>query len=116
MSESLYDLSGHLSEYVCDQLANTWGTFDLGGEQFRMGSSEDAEGLGWDDDDRELLIRRESDGALFEVTLDAKVTPAQPRLPEPPHDENHYRYHTPNQPLAGCAWCQHVGWAPRVSP
>lgn len=31
-------------------------------------------------------------------------------LPEPPFDENHHRYHTPNQPLEGCANCRYLGW------
>lgn len=102
------DLAGHVSGYLADILAGRLGVFRLGGEAFRAGSLEDAESLGWDADDPVLLIRRESDGALFEVTVDVDARRA---LPEPPHDENHYRYHTPNQPLADCASCIWLGWA-----
>lgn len=28
----------------------------------------------------------------------------------PPHDENHYRYHTPNSPMETCAWCIYLNW------
>ena len=105
-----HDLSGYLSQHVIDELHNT-SSFSLGAERFRMAYAEEAAGLGWDEDDPALLIRRESDGALFEVELEATVTPARPRQDEPPFDENHYRYHTPNQPLESCAWCKHLGWA-----
>lgn len=30
---------------------------------------------------------------------------------EPPWDENHYRYHTPANPLEDCATCLYQGWA-----
>lgn len=106
-----HDLSGHLSQYVAGKLSDTWGAFDLGGERFRMGTLDEARSLGWSDEDPQLLIRRESDGALFEVEVEVTAQPASAAMTEPPHDENHYRYHTPNKPLAGCANCEYVGWS-----
>lgn len=35
---------------------------------------------------------------------------AADRDDEPPFNENHHRYHSPAQPLEGCAWCVYVGW------
>lgn len=31
-------------------------------------------------------------------------------LDEPPFDENHHRYHTPNRPMENCAWCKYLNW------
>lgn len=32
------------------------------------------------------------------------------RNTQPPFDENHYRFHTPNKPLQSCAWCKYLNW------
>lgn len=31
--------------------------------------------------------------------------------PEPPFNENHYRFHTPNQPGFECPNCRWIGWS-----
>lgn len=87
MSEPPTDLSGYLAEHVADLLCNAFGTFSLGDQVFRMASMEEADDLDWDEGDHALLICRKSDGALFEAELEATVTPALPRLPEPPSSE-----------------------------
>lgn len=102
------NLSGHLSQWLFDKLCEQAGPLSLGGELYDFADKDDVEKLGFDPNDVTLLLlRRRSDGAFFDVDID--VT-AHRQTPEPPFNQNHYRYHTPNQPLAGCAWCEHVGW------
>lgn len=103
------DLCCHLSQWLFDKLCEQTGPLSLGGEVYDFADKDDAEKLGFDPDDVTLLLlRRQADGAFFDLDID--VT-AHRVTPEPPFDVNHYRYHTPNQPLAGCAWCEHVGWS-----
>lgn len=68
------ELSDYLSERVYDKFCETWGSFTLGGESFCLASLEEAVELGRADDP-EILIRRESDGAFFEVDLEATARP-----------------------------------------
>jgi hypothetical protein len=47
--------------------------------------------------------------------LDAAALAAWERhldsISEPPFDNDHYRYHTPNRPADDCANCRYAGWA-----
>lgn len=70
-----HDLSGDLSEYVYGKFCDTWETFRLGSASFRLAHLEEARELGYADEDFTILIRRESDGAFFEVELEATVRP-----------------------------------------
>lgn len=46
--------------------------------ELRGAYSEEARALGYDDDDPELILVRESDGVFFEVELDATVRRLEP--------------------------------------
>lgn len=72
-----HDLSGDLSERCYDEFCGTFGIFGLGADKFRLAYEEEYEENGYDDEPGgPLLIRRESDGAFFEVELEATVRPA----------------------------------------
>lgn len=64
------DLAAALCEYVTDRPY----PLSLGGGKFRPLYLEEAEELGCRDDEV-ILIRRESDGAVFEVDVDVTVRP-----------------------------------------
>jgi hypothetical protein len=75
------DLNADLSEYVYLKFCDTFGTFALGSERFRLASLEEGRELGYGDYDPVLLIRRESDGAFFEAEIEATARPVQQVLP-----------------------------------
>lgn len=63
-------IEGDLGEWLCQKIWDSFGTLRLGGSNFRPLDSEECEELGNDDDDPAVLLRRESDGQVFEVDID----------------------------------------------
>ncbi len=59
-------IEGALSEYLCEHLFGYLGTLRLGGEQFEV-CGDDVPG--YEDDGETLLLRRTSDGEVFEGSL-----------------------------------------------
>jgi hypothetical protein len=66
-------LAGEVSQWLFDEWCAEFGDLRLGGEKYRRAGLEDAEELGYGDDNTTLLIIRESDGKVFEVELEANV-------------------------------------------
>lgn len=65
------DLCTAFAEYVWDRPY----ALTLGGGKFRSLYAEEAEELGYGEDDATVLLRRESDGKVFEVDIDVTVRP-----------------------------------------
>jgi len=66
---------GDLSLHLCEHL---WGNFDtlhLGGEDFEMVSGEEVPG--YEDDNFAVLLRRKSDGLVFEAEIDVSINPVR---------------------------------------
>lgn len=62
------------------------------------------------DQDRMTWVTRDGKRIAAIVTVEDGEECAIKYEPEPPHDENHYRHHSPAQPMEGCAVCRHRGW------
>jgi hypothetical protein len=60
------DLGGHLCEYLWAEL----GTLHLGGQDYEMAGDDVP---GYEDDDWAVLLRRKSDGKIFEAEIDVTV-------------------------------------------
>ena len=68
-------LSGDFGQYIFDEFCNAMWPQWIGGEKFRLAYEEEAKELGYGDDPGVLVVRRESDGACFEVELEATIRP-----------------------------------------
>lgn len=66
-------LAGDICQYLFDEWCGDFDDLRFGGKKYRRAGMEDAEELGFEDDDTTLLIIRESDGKVFEVELEANV-------------------------------------------
>ena len=67
---------GDLGLLLCEHL---WGSFDtlhLGGEDFEVASGEEVPGYE-DDDGMALLLRRKSDGQVFEADIEVTIVPVR---------------------------------------
>lgn len=76
-------LAGDVSQHVYDEIVNSPG-FYFRGEKFRVIYLEEARAMGLPDDDESLILRRDSDGKLFEVDIEASArefTPPKPVTP-----------------------------------
>jgi hypothetical protein len=66
---------GDLGLHLCTYL---WGSFDtlhLGGEDFEMVSGEEVPG--YEDDSFAVLLRRKSDGQIFDAEIDVSMHPVR---------------------------------------
>ena len=63
-------IEGHLAERLALHISEHYGPISAGSDEFRPLFLEEAKALGYDDDDPVVLIRRESDGVVFEVGVD----------------------------------------------
>ena len=66
---------GDLGLLLCEHL---WGNFDtlhLGGEDFEMAYGEEVPG--YEDDNYAVLLRRKSDGKVFEAEIDVAINPVR---------------------------------------
>jgi hypothetical protein len=66
---------GDLGLHLCEHL---WGSFDtlhLGGEDFEMTGGEEVPG--YEDDNFAVLLRRKSDGKIFEAEIDVSINPVR---------------------------------------
>ena len=66
---------GDLGLLLCEHL---WGNFDtlhLGGEDFEGVSGEEVPG--YEDDSYAVLLRRKSDGKVFEAEIDVAINPVR---------------------------------------
>jgi hypothetical protein len=68
-------IEGGLWDALAQHVWDHNGPLRLNGGSFRPLYAEEAEELGYDDDDAAILLRRESDGKVFEVDVDVSVTP-----------------------------------------
>ena len=66
-------IEGHLSEWLASKISDYFGSIPLGGDDFTPVCLEDGRELGYADDDPAILLRRRSDGAVFEVEIDPTV-------------------------------------------
>jgi hypothetical protein len=68
------ELAAQVAEHMFDEFCSVYGTLSLGGRKYALAGDEEAAELGYDDDPcRPVVLRRESDGAYFEVALSAHV-------------------------------------------
>lgn len=73
-------LAGHVAEWACEEIWSTAGPVWLDGQKFRAACSEELRELGYpEDDSTTLVLRRESDGAYFEVEFEPAVRRVQPK-------------------------------------
>lgn len=68
-------LAGLLGAYICESYSPFW----LAGGEYEPVNGEEIPG--YEGDDETLLLRRKSDGKVFEVEIDVTMRPA--RVPEP---------------------------------
>jgi hypothetical protein len=66
-------LAGDICQYLFDEWCGDFSDLQFGGEKYQRAGMEDAQELGFEDDDTTLLIIRESDGKVFEIELEANV-------------------------------------------
>ena len=66
-------IEGRLSEWLATKINDEYLSMNLGGEDFRPLCLEDGRELGYGDDDPVILLRRKSDGAVFEVEIEPTV-------------------------------------------
>lgn len=72
-------LAGWLCQWICEEIWGHCCPLHLDGQDFRPASDEEFADLGYPEDENTvLLLRRESDGAFFEVELDADVRRMRP--------------------------------------
>jgi hypothetical protein len=71
-------LEGVIGEYLARKIHDDLNPIRDGGNEYRAAYSEEAVELGYDDDDPEVIIRRNADGAYFEVEIDIYVRPVAP--------------------------------------
>ena len=73
-------LDGDLGLHLCEEIWNGIGLIRLACGTFRMADSVEFAALGYDEDDNLVtVLRRESDGAFFEVDIEVcsrRVSPA----------------------------------------
>lgn len=71
-------IDGDLGLLLCEHLWGRMGdTIHLGGHDFEIADNEEVPGYG-DDDDYAVLLRRKSDGEIFEAEIDVSVNPVRP--------------------------------------
>jgi hypothetical protein len=66
-------LAGAIHQHIYDELVKGLHPIRVGSDTLRMAYAEEAEPFGYDDDDPEIILRRESDGAFFEMDLEVIV-------------------------------------------
>lgn len=66
-------IEGFLAEWFGSQIIEHHGSIPVGGDYFKALYLEEAAELGYGKDDTTILIRRESDGAVFEVEVEPVV-------------------------------------------
>ena len=72
-------MEGDLGLFLCEYVWGQMGTLDLGGQEFELAGCEEVPG--YEDENEVVLLRRKSDGKVFEANIDVDVHPA--RVPEP---------------------------------
>lgn len=72
-------IEGDLWDFLAQRVWDHFGLLSLGGADFRALYAEEARELGYDDDDAAVLLRRESDGAVFEIDIEvtARAVPTE---------------------------------------
>jgi len=79
------ELDCWLGEWLTDEMTMSVRTLRLGpAGTFRMAYMEEAEAIGYDGNDQTILIRRESDGQLFEVEIEVMTRRATPKEAKAP--------------------------------
>ena len=66
--------------YLCDQLWQHLGSIRLDGEEFDVVGGDEVPGF----DENAILLRRVSDGQVFDVDIDVTMQPVQPAKPQEP--------------------------------
>jgi hypothetical protein len=67
---------GDLGLMLCEHLWSLYGdTLRLGGEDFEMAYAEQVPGF--EDEDYAVLLRRKSDGKIFEAEIDVSINPVR---------------------------------------
>ncbi len=64
-------ISACLSELLCEHIWNGTGKLRLGGADFEVLGGDEVPG--YEDDNETVLLRRRSDGAVFEVLIEPEV-------------------------------------------
>lgn len=67
-------LSGDLSEWLCQKVWDEHRSVTLGSDDFEVVGCEEVPG--YEDEEDAVLLRRKSDGAVFEADIEADVRPA----------------------------------------
>jgi hypothetical protein len=67
-------ISGDLGAHLCEYLWSELGVLRLNGREYEMAGDDVP---GYEDDDWAVLLRRKSDGKVFEATIDVDIQPAR---------------------------------------
>ena len=67
-------IDGDLGLHLCEHLWDSFDTLHLGGQDFEVVGGEDVPGYE-DDDGMAVLLRRKSDGQVFEADIDVTIQP-----------------------------------------
>ena len=65
---------GDLGLLLCEHLWGKFDTFDLGGEEFEMAGDDVP---GYEDEEYAVLLRRKSDGQVFEAGIEVTIVPVR---------------------------------------
>jgi hypothetical protein len=78
MSDAVFreriSVSGDLGAHLCEHLWSEFGTLHLGGQDYEIAGDDVP---GYEDDDWAVLLRRKSDGQVFEAEIDVDVRPVR---------------------------------------
>jgi hypothetical protein len=66
---------GALGMLLCEHIWDKYDPLHLGGEDFEVIGSDEVPG--YEDDDMAVLLRRKSDGQVFEAEIDVTMHPAR---------------------------------------
>jgi uncharacterized protein YbaA (DUF1428 family) len=68
------NVSGDLGAHLCEHLWSEFGTLRLGDQDYEVAGDDVP---GYEDDDWAVLLRRKSDGKVFEAEIDVTVRPVR---------------------------------------
>jgi hypothetical protein len=68
-------IEGWLSQHLAEHLWGLYGTLRLGADDFAIADPEDI--AGFDPDDGPVLIRRKTDGKIFEIDIEVQARAAR---------------------------------------
>jgi len=79
--DAAFQYDGDLGRMLCEHIWDMYNGLHLGGDKFEVVSGEEIPG--YEDDEYAVLLRRNSDGQVFEAWIDASLRAVQPQPAQP---------------------------------